>query len=110
MQTFRITPAVHKTARKLVDDDDLVIRNYIVVIALKYMVRFKRLLDMVVKIGVGRIAEIFYTEKSLRLFRSLFGYLHGFFLNVHGKIVVFFQRFDESVHVYVKLRRLFARS
>ena len=42
----------------------------------------KTSVDMMVQIRVFYIAEVFYVEKSFRLFRALFGYGYGFILAV----------------------------
>ena len=110
MQTFGIPSADHKTAGEFVDYDYLVILNDIVVVALEDVVRFQCLLDMVVQLCVTVVGKVFYIEKPFGFSRAAFRYLHRFILDIDGEIFVAFKVSYEPVHVYIKLRRLFARA
>ena len=52
MQAVRITSTVHKSARELVHDNNLAVFDDIVFVQVEQLMRFQRLLNVVVQIGV----------------------------------------------------------
>ena len=57
MQAFRIAPARHHAAGELVDDDDLVVADDVVLVALEQLVRAQRLIDVMDERRVGGLVE-----------------------------------------------------
>ena len=85
-----ISSAVQNTAGKFVDYEYFTVVRYdIILVALEKLVRFKRLLYVVVQIGVFDIAEVGYAEEAFRLFRALFGYGYRLILSVDYIVPVF---------------------
>ena len=86
MQTFIEASAVHKTARELVYDDNLVVLNNVVNVELHNAVRLNRLIDVVLKREVVGIGEVFDTEVFLCLFNTVLGEGSGLLLFVYNVI------------------------
>ena len=83
VKSVGVSSAVKHTTGKFVDNQNFaVVGNNIILVAGEQLVRFKRLLYVVVQIRIFYIAEVVYAEKSFRLFRAVFGYGYGFFLSV----------------------------
>ena len=97
MQTVGISSADHQTTGKFVYYYDLAVRNDVIVIALKDIIRFQRLLNMVRQSRVFYIGKTCKTEETFRFFCAGFGYLHGFFFYVYGKVFVENEGFYEFV-------------
>ena len=79
VQAFRIAPARHHAAGELVDDDDLVVADDVVLVALEQLVGAQRLIDVVDDGDVLDVVERFALELAgvaqqlLELFHAGFG-------------------------------------
>ena len=90
MQAVRIAAADHETAREFVDDDDLVVFDDVFFVEVEELVRFERLLDVVVQGDVGDIGDVLHIEEFFRLLRAEFGELHLLFLALDDIVPVEF--------------------
>ena len=97
MQPVGIAAADHQTAGEFVDDDNFSVVDDVIVIPFENVVRFERLLDMVVQIGVFDIRKVGEPEETLRLCRTAFGDLHALFLHVDGEIFFGHERLHKTV-------------
>ena len=92
MQSVRIAPARHHAAGKLVDNDDLVVLDDVVLVALEQLVGPQRLLHMVHDRHVLGIIEAFALEEVgssedlLHMLIALLGQRHGALLFVEFEI------------------------
>ncbi len=88
MQAFGIAAARHHAAGELVDDDDLVIADDVVLVALEQLVRAQRLIDVVDDRNVldvverGNLQEVRVAQHGLHLFHAGFGHGDGALLLV----------------------------
>ena len=108
MQAFRIAPALHHAAGELVDDDDLVVLDDVVAVALEHLVRLERLVDVMDDRDVLDVVERPALEQ-IRLPRHLldalvagFGQRHLLLLLVQlevGLLQLRDQRIDGDVQV-----------
>ena len=113
VEPFGVAAAQHKTAGKLIHNDDLPVLDYIVSIPLHYTVGLQGLIDMVAQGGVFHIRQVFKIKRLLCLGYSPGGesgglglfihYIVGvqvlvlFFLLVHRSVNLLFQAADEIV-------------
>ena len=88
VQTVRIAAADHQTARKLVHDDDFVVVDDVILVAVEELVRFERLLDMVVEGGIFDVAQVIYLKEVFRFGRALFRDLDAALLAVDDVIPI----------------------
>ena len=88
VQTVGISSADHKTARKFVHDDDFAVVYDIIFVELEKLMRFERLLNVVVEVGVLDLRDVVNAEKPLCLSRAAIGELHRFILAVDDIIPI----------------------
>ena len=88
VQAFRIAPARHHAAGELVDDDDLVVLDDVVLVALEQLVGAQRLLHVVHDghvlgvIEIGAAQQAGFAQHLLEVLVALFGQRHGALLLV----------------------------
>ena len=92
MQSVGIAAPDHKSAREFVDDDDFAVVHDIIFVALEKLVRFERLLNVMVQIGVRDFRDVIDTEESFRFLRAGIGEFHRFILAVYDVIPVLILR------------------
>ena len=88
MQAVGVSAPDHKTTCKFVHDHDFPVAHDIILVEFKKLVRFKRLLNVVVEIGVLNLGDIVNAEKSLRFSRTAIGKLHRFIFAVNDIIPI----------------------
>ena len=103
VQTVGIPSARHQSARKLVYNDYFAVLYYIIYITLNYISGFERLINMVVKVCMFYIGEVFYIEKLFSLCRTLFREVRRFSLFVYDIVLFFFQPACKAVSDLVKI-------
>jgi len=115
VQTFRIAAARHHAAGKFVDDDDLVIADDVVLIALEQLVGAERIVQMVNDRDILDVVEAFTLEVA-RSFQKLFNLLctnfgedGGLLLLVDFKIFRL-KGWNEGVDEIVEIRTVFQRA
>ena len=76
MQSVRIAAPDHETTRKFVYNDDFAVLDDILIVEFKQVVRFQRLLNVMVQTLMRNIGNIVNVEESFRLLRAVLGKLH----------------------------------
>ena len=71
MQSVRITASRHDTTGKLIDDQHLIIRNHVVLIAKHQIVRTQRQNDVVLDLQILRIRQVIDMKEILDLMHTL---------------------------------------
>ena len=86
VKSFIIASSKHQTARKFIDDDNAVIFNDVVNVALHNAMRLQRLIDVMRNRCVFGIGKIFNSEPLFRLIHAMPGQGGSFCLLVHDKV------------------------
>ena len=68
MQTLVVSPTVHQTTRKLVDNDDLPVLDDVVDVLFHQPPRLHGLIDVVRKRGIFRIGKVLHAEELFGFF------------------------------------------
>ncbi len=95
VQAFRIAPARHHAAGEFIDDDNLVIADDIVLVALEQLVGAKRVVEVMNDRDVFDVVKAFTLEVAsslqqlLDLFRTNFGEDRGLLLLID--FIIFFR-------------------
>ncbi len=76
MQAVGVAAPDHKTTRKFVDDDDFAVVDDIFLVEREQVMRFERLLNVVVEGRVRHVGNVFDAEESFGFFRAEFGQLN----------------------------------
>ena len=103
MQTVRIAAAHHQTAGELVHDDDFAVLHHVVHVPLHEGVGLQRGQNMVVKLAVFHVGDVFHLEEGLGLGHTFVGEGDGLFLFGHGVVLFVFQPGDELIRPGVQL-------
>ena len=95
MQTFVEASAVHQTACKFVNNDNLAVLNNVVNVELHYAVSLDSLVNVVLEREVFGICKVVYAEEFLGFLNAYLGESGGFLLFVNNIVdavlgVVFF--------------------
>ena len=108
MQTVGITAAHHQTAGELVHDDDFTVLHHVVHVPLHEGMGLQRGQNVVVKLAVFHVGDVFHLEEGLSLGHALVGEGDGLFLFGHGVVLFVFQPGDELIRPCVQLGGLVA--
>ena len=88
VQTVRVPAPDHESAREFVDDDDFAVVDDVVLVPLEQLMRFQRLLDVVIEVGVLDLGDVVDAEEFFRLARARIGELHRLVLAVDDIVPV----------------------
>ena len=108
MQAVGVAAAHHQTAGELVHDDDLAVLHHVVHIALHDGMSLERGQDMMVKLGVVQIGDVFHVEGTLRLGDALLGEGDGLFLFGNGVVLLILEAADELIGLLIQVGGLVA--
>ncbi len=90
MKSVGISSSVEHTTRKLVYNQNFAVGgNDILLSVVEQLVSLQCLLNVVVKLCIFYIAEVFNTEKAFCLFRAVFGNGYRLILSVDNVVPVF---------------------
>ena len=103
MQAVGIAAPDHKTARKFVDDDDLAVVDDIFLVERKQVVRFERLLNVVVERSVGNVGNVLDAEEFFGFFRAVFGEFDLFVAAFDDKVPVKLFGFGDLLRARIAL-------
>ena len=88
MQTLVVSPTVHQTTRKLVDNDDLPVFDDVVDVLFHQPTRLHRLIDVVRKRGIFRIGKVLHAEELFGFFDARLRQRHRAVLFVDHVVAV----------------------
>ena len=108
VQTVGITPSVHDTSGKFVDNQNLVILHNIVHIPLHQVVRPKGKNDIVLDFQILGIRQVIDMKIFLYLLHTLLGQVYGLFLLVYDEITGLLDFLSKDGIDFREFRRLFS--
>ena len=108
VQTLVVATAYHNTPRELVHYQHLAVRNNIIAVALHKVVRFQRLLNVVIEFRVVEVGEIGYVKIAFRLRHAVIGEHYGALFFLYGEIVALAQSPRKRIRLLVQVARFAA--
>ena len=86
VQTVGITSSRHNTSGKLIDNENLVILYYIILVTEHQIMSTKSQNHIVLDFQVFRVCQVFNVKKLLNLFHTLFGEVYNLVLFIDNKV------------------------
>ena len=106
MQALVVAATYHDTTGKFVNDKHFAVADDIVLVALHNEMRFQSRLYVVIKIGVFKIGEVCYVEKSFSLFDTLIGEHDSLFFFLDREILTLSALTSKVVRTLIKFAGL----
>ena len=110
MQTLGVAAANHQAAREFVNDDDLIVLDDVVHVALHQEVGAQGAADVVVQLGIFRVVDVGDAERGFDALGTLVGQADGLFLLFNLEVNVTLERADDRVHLRVEVGGFVARA
>jgi len=110
VEPFAVTPAGHKPARELIDDDNLTVLYDVIDVAGEELMCLQGLVDVMEEIDVIRVVEVFDIEDLLQLCDALFGKIGAARLLVYHEILITLELGYQFVDLVILVCRLFRRA
>ena len=101
VQTVAVTAALHQTAGKFINNDDLVILYHIIAVFFEQMLSLQSLLYAVVKLGVDVIVKVLHIQLMLHLGQTGRREHNGTGLFIHRQVLIHTQTGYDFGHLII---------